>query len=698
MKNDTRLNGTADLRNSYGKHNSGPREQMALQQAQQIVTSAKIGGVSTADISRTLTGHEVEMAKYTFSVTMPLDAKVRYIGTRFSIMTPTASKKLSNVKAPLIIIYQDMGMDSDGMYHVIEIPKFHKTHDVFGFEYVWTDAVRNMEVGSSIPAGTLLAHSPNVDPVTGMYRTGLALQIANLGIAAASEDGFLVSESTLKKGSPVAIGDRSCSWGKLNYPINTYGIGGTFQAFPKPGQSLRSDNLIFATRKLDPNLDMINMLPEALAEVDLICDEKVYAAESTKDAIVHDIKIFSSANETNRPTNTSDEMEKVANEFVRQNSKMCDDMINFYDETMTRTRGGALWSDELQTILVDCLADKPNHPSRLPHKNSKVQIRSGAIKRVTKRKALDEWFVEVSYHWQWQLGLGAKMSDNNGCKGVVVQILPDEQMPTLPNGLRADAVQFGSAIVARLIGGPEAERHVNGSAATLSSRVTEVMMGNKDYDKAIYLVKDWLSIIAHDHHRLFCELSYQEQCMEIDQIVIDGLYPFIPPDNEYMTADSMKLLNGEYAPYIGKARWCNYGNWEETHKPILIAEKCMSFLDKSSFKPMSSAVARQQHHGLPASNNKTTKVASQINEVSGRVYGETEHRELVSMIGAGPLTKATDLANNPDVIIDCIRKQVLEEKPSAYTNYVDRNVHPAGQPRNIQFVKHILECEGIEIV
>lgn len=685
LPNDTELIGVTDTLTSFGKYTSASRAYMSATQAQQAVVPRQ------SDIPRTMTGFESQLADFTTMIVMPCNAMVIAIIPKYTVGIGKGTVKENGLTT---IIYQSQ---DDGLYDFIDIDTVHTSHEVFGFRYEITTLAKHLRIGTFLRKGDVLAHSPNIKEGN-VYATGIDAQVCYLGVAATIEDGIWVSEELCERSSPTATGKRSASWGGDKYPVNTHGDLEHYCPFPAPGDKIRDDNLIFAIRTSNPWLDAIEMLPEALLKPDLVHDECVYATADTKGAVVSDVTVVTSTNDNNRIRTTPVGMEATAAMFAGQTSRYYDRIIEVCDGLEREDRNRANLSVRLQRRCVDALGDRPNHQSR--RMAEAKDSPKGTIQRTIKAKPIDEWQVDINYTWRYKISYGAKLSNRHGAKGVVCLITPKSEMPTDDYGNVAEVVLYGRSVIARLNPGQLFEQYFNATARDVSKDIRKLVAAG-DYNTAWEIVVKHYGIISPIHCADVVESLTTDALRRnhLDLICKEGIYQVIPPDENKAGATIYNEIRGFREPDRSPVTFTNFdGNKIRTVKDVLIGSMDIIVLDKSSFKPMAVNVARMQHHGLPATTNKTTKVASPTNRQPPRVIGESEDRAISAATDGYALANITDMAVNPEAMREGVRKLFTSKNPMNIPELIDRKEIPYGSSRTVGFFKNILSCLGAAVV
>ncbi|QAX96037.1 hypothetical protein [Vibrio phage vB_VmeM-Yong XC32] len=674
LKKRSELVGTTEALNPFVAANSAPRVHMASSQSQQALMPAQ------PDIPIGFHGYEKQMSQTTMAIKMPCNAIIEDV-----ISHHVSANRAQREASAKTIVYRN---DDTGEWGSLKLEGYYRAHDVFGAELKVTDIGRKLRPGMAIAKDTILAHSNGANK-GGVYTTALNAEVANLSLNGVIEDGLIVSEEFLERAKPVAMAKREVEVGRERYFVGCYTQNGLFRPFVGPGEPIRDDNILFATRKYDEELDCVYMLEDMINEVDFVYDECVYAPPECKDGRVVDIKVFSSP-PTSRLRYTPPTMEKVLDNYRGHKSHYSTKLVDLYRKIRSNDKNAVL-EPALEEELTYALADQPNNQQRVSGYNN-----TGTVQFTHKAKQIDEWYVQIEVAWMYNLKFGAKFTDLHGCKGVVCEIRPRSQMPRDDHGNVCDVVQFGNAIFARMNLGQEYERYVNACARDIAKDMKRYLECD-DWTMAYDHAMGFLEIVSPEQHAKYVRTKNTDELKrKFTEMCSESYVRYLfPADNGLLGRELINKLRAYRRPDKSPITYTNYDGQEvRTIRPALIGPKQMIVLDKSSFKPMAVAVAQRQQHGLPATTNKRTKVAFPTNRQPPRSWGESEIRNLGASIGGEAVAYQVDHSTNPDAIRNSLENAIRSEKPFLEHKHLDRSVVPVGGSRTIQFVKNLLGAMG----
>ena len=682
--NRIRYLGLSSAISSVTRGNSGSRMSMQYAQTRQSVVPRE------ADISRILTGSEEQMADYTFGCRAPDDLQVVSIIPKYE--AGITEEGISG-NPLLTVIYLSMSEEHGGEYGVFHVERFQnqleRVHETFSFEY---KMLVDLYEGKMLKKNEPITISPNIDD-NGLYSTAVSANTVYLSMPATIEDGFIASKSFLERGQPVATSFRTAEWGRKYFPINLYGDENTYKPFPEIGDKVRPDGLVFALRKYEDNLSGLEMTAESLMVVDYLHDKLEYGKPG---ATVYDVVVDTTTNEYNRKPKTPIGMEQVVKKYSDQQSRYYEKIIEETDRIMKDNHYEVRFTPMLQTLVAQAKGDKPNFYDKrmrgsVPRKNDR-----DTIVKTYRAAPIDEWRVEVHYQYRFPMGEGAKLSNLSAGKGVVCQIMEDEDMPVDEFGNRADLVVYGKGAVARLNPGQFYEQFINACSRDITLDV-KAMMDKGDMEGAWNHFIRYLQIAAPKQLELLDVNDPETRDETLKGIYKDGIYLFIPADDPNFGINIYQKMMEFRPPNKSKVTYTDVmGVRRTTVKPVLIGAMQTVVLEKIDHKPMAVSGILRQHHGLPAVQNKSTKYTRPTKEQAPRVIGETESRTLSAIIGGDAVANLIDLAGNPTTHRESISALYTAENPAKVPNAVDRDKNPPNG-RAIAFVKHVLKCAGVEL-
>ena len=386
MKNELTIDvmGTGSNLNPFPGNDSSSRIVMFTGQLGQALV------VAGSTPRRCQTGAEREYGKYTFKIEMPVDASIIRVVEKYPRTITNGGMKYNPES---MVIYESYDTQEIGC---LALTRYHCRHQSFGFEFVQNQANHNKLIqGAFVPKGAVFAHSPSVKP-NGEYAYGLEVQACAMSIPAVIEDGFCVSKSLIARLISKGIETRTASWGSEYYPLNLYGDLEHYKPFPDIGDKVRDDGLVFALRRYDPILCVVEMTPEALMKPDFTFDRLVYAepgSEVVNVQVLHDL----GQNNGTTPVGMETQTEKYHEAELLYRSKILDT----YNDLRRKRRDGLTPTPKFHQVVVNAIADNPNAVKQ-------------RVMKTYRRKPIDDWRVEVTLMHDIVPNIGFKLTDCHG--------------------------------------------------------------------------------------------------------------------------------------------------------------------------------------------------------------------------------------------------------------------------------------------
>lgn len=632
--------------------------------------------VKGATRKRIQSGLEREYSKYTFSKKMPCNANIIKILQKY----PNTLGMGSIRENPLtVIIYENMDTPTREI-GIIEIPKFHCIHQYYGFSYKAKNALINITPGSMVPKGTILADSPAVTD-DGDYTYGLETNVVMMSLHHIIEDAVVISESYAKRLTTKGYGTRTISWGKNRYPVNIYGTLENPKVFPDIGERIRPDGLLMALREYDDLLAVVDMTPQALMVTDYIFDKTLYGEPNAKivDIIIHK---GNSPRECT-PLGLSDQPLKYHSRTIM----FYEELLKEYNSLKKKRGDKLVLTPEAHRFVTEAMA--------VVYDDS-----SNRIQHTFNRNPLDEWRVTIVFEFDVAPVEGAKLTDLDGGKGVVVSIWPDENMPVDKWGKRAEVIVDGDATIKRMNIGRLYEQALNAANEYVRMVVAQTIQNSGDYKAAWDILDEYYQMVSPPMYALMMKTDIRERIQQhVDIVIKDGIYIYLPTDTPKNHAELIGEIMDKYPDLMGPVIYKNSrGETIQTQSDILIGSMYMLLLEKTGNVWAAVDSSKLQHFGIPAKLTNEDKYSAPGRENPVRVFGESEVRSVAAIAGGDLVADILDQTNNPlnhKVIVDNILRA---PQPTNIQKIIDRNDYPIGNGRMQTYVKHFFQCAGVKFV
>jgi DNA-directed RNA polymerase beta subunit len=671
--------------NPWVGHNSSSRVQMFSSHISQKLV------IAGANEKRCQTGMEAEFAKYTFSVKMPCDGRIIKNIHRYP---KTVGKDFIAINPQTVVIYED---DQTNEIGIINIPLYCSYHQYFGFEYKSKSTLNKLVPGQFIPKDTIFMDSPAVTD-DGGYMYGREVNMAFMSHPAASEDGIVICEDVLDKFKFKIYENRVIEWGSKKFPLNIYGDKDNFKPFPEIGEYIRDDGVLMILRSFDKSLSPVEQSIYDLMEPDYIFDKALYV--SGPGGKIIDIKVH---HEDSPQSPTPMGMEVQIEKYDKARKSFYTEIINEY-KRLKKARGDSLkLTPDFSRLIVEAYTATDTGDNQ-------------RINKLYRHTPIDDYRVEFVIEYEITPTIGFKLTDTSGGKGVIVSIAKPEEMPVDQDGNRADIIMDANSTISRMNIARMYEHYINAASRDTTKKILN-MVGAQSSDKHLYAkivtlfddkskfesiykyLMGYYSIVSPKMFKYFSsEISGQQMCDHLFSVCKDGIYLYIPTDNEPETDEIIRKLERHYKPtygpvsYIGKA-----GNKITTKAPIRISTLYMMLLEKIGDDWAAVSSGKLQHFGILSQLTKSDKYSQPTRNQAVRAIGETEARIFVSYCGQKLAAELMDRNNNP-VTHKATVWNILDSKYPTNIGYViDRNHIKLGGAKPIQLINHVFLTGGIRL-
>jgi hypothetical protein len=667
--------------NPYAMHDSHPRQTMFGGHITQNLV------ISNPTLRRDFTGVERKYGKYTHMITMPVDAEIVKTVRKYEA---DYTFNPNNIQPLISIVYRNTRTRALGVVHI----KYHNClHQYFGFRFVLTSRALQLRVGDVVAAGTILAHSPSINPETFDYKYGIEAQIACMTIPNVIEDGCVARRGFLESLKTVAYETRQFSWGKNAVPVNLYGDSEKYKPYPDIGDFVRDDGLLFASREFNSELAMVTMSETSLRDYDL--DDNMCYAKS-KARVINIEVIRGRPNSTVTLTGMNDQVEF----YHRKTQRYYDELRNIYrDETRQRNGVPPELEPELERMLVDseAILDKPSAArtaAKLP-----IPLMNDI--------PLDEWMVKITVEYTLTPTVGYKITGTAGDKVVIVDVWDDDKMPReiLPDGSYgkvADLIQDPDGTNRRMNFSRLFQQYFNASQVATTRRMREILGPRTEqaYFAAYNYLLGWFDIVTPRYAAIIRKNYDHRFSTFVDTVDIeDGFRFWLPTDHNRIYINVVRELKEKYPAHIGPIEYFGMsGKMVRTKVPVLIGGIYVMLLEKIGNTQTAVASGKVQHYGVLAKVSALDKYTMPGRQSPGRIIGETEARLIAAFCGGNVVSELFDQTNNIRAHSFICETILRADIPTNIPAAIDRKLVPWDGGRALCLVKHFLECQGSRFV
>lgn len=676
--------------NPYHTNDSSSRLQMLSQHLGQMLV------IKGSEPRILQTGMERQYGKYTYKVDMPCDGTILAVIPRYR-ENPMSYDAIAH-NPQTVIIYEDYETKEIGM---IDLVDYCSNHQYFGFKYQKKPGYDLIRPNAFIPKGTVFLDSPSITN-EGDYAYGINANVAFMTHPATAEDGIAVRAGFLPKLGFRTYETRLIEWGRKRFALNLYGDDTHYKPFPDIGDMVRPDGLLMALRDYEPEeLAIAEQSVKACQHVDFCFDHRVYANGAGGRVI--DIRINHDVAFANR---AETHMDGQAQKYDNARRVFYAEVLKRYNDLRYK-RGDTLQiTPKLQQLVVQ----------------AQSVMTEGGKQQVTKlhRKApLDTYRVEIIVEYENIPNMGGKITDTHGGKGVICQIIPDDQMPVDEEGNVADVVMSGDATINRANPGRMYETYTNAAARDTHKRMSS-MLGVKPFDREVALFnqisklpeatvqKAWdylmglYGIVSPEMIKWFITGQIAATPQEyLAEVIHRDLGLYVPTDNLPEAQDVVMAIenNPAYRPVYGPVSYVgNSGKRVTTINKVRIARLYIILLEKTGDDWSAVSSSKLQLFGVLSQITKNDKYSQPVRAQAVRVAGEGEVRILAANCGERFTAEILDINNNPLAHQAMVSGILSADKPGNIDQLVDRKLIPYGGHKGLQLFKHMCEVSGFQMV
>ena len=656
---------------------------------------------------KTYSGYEIEYGKTAYQVKAPCDMVIHKVLSRYG-------NNFDNVERDDIpeysIVYEDMETRAIG---ILKVPKYIKTSEQFGVRYVINESL-NLDKGSFLPKDTVIAISDGVNPTDGTWQYGAEGNVAYMSDPRIIQDGIVISESFCKKLTTKGIASRTFSIGKNKFPLNIYGDGSTYKIIPDIGEYIADHRMIVALRRKDPYMVPLKLAPRMLRleNFDPLGDEAIYINQGDKNARVINVSVHYQAPDGQPlvPIGMADQLDM----YRDSSTSYALNLYNFY-KLLIKNNPNLELTKELQNELRVCISEFKNLNKDERFQKGVSNLSGMLAKKMSDGNLLDEYLVTVTYEYDIECGVGSKITNVQGGKGIIVNILPDADMPADSDGNRADVIFADISVSRRTIPGAMYETALNAYSRDLYRSPWIQNYIDSDPARAFDQLIEYYNIVSPLYASAVLDYVTTNGKVKTNDVILSKIKEHLKEVREteisiWLPQDSPKRLEDAFCELIDKQYPITYGpvwfrdvngNMTDTYDKVLIGSAYIILLDKLSNSYSAVSSSKVQHHGLTTRTDRNDKFLTPTRETATRLNGETENRIEVAItdgMPGGPIADMHDRNNNPATHKNIITNLLSHTNPMAVESIVDRDKVPRGNSRPLLFTNHALRSWGVEFV
>lgn len=589
-----------------------------------------------------------------------------------------------------IVIYEEIDTGDVGY---ISIPEFGSFHSYFGFKYKLTEEAERIRPGESFDAETVIVEPVSKKPNNG-YSYGVNLNIAYVSIPHVAEDGFVVSESALKKLQFSIFEKRTVNIGETHFPLNLYGDESNYKPFPDIGEYIHESGVITALRKFDKDYIPALMSKTDVLKYNPMFDTPVYA-RGAKGKVI-DIKVH--YNEQKR-FKLFKEMRPFIEKYAKGLNRFYDEVLEFkYKHANTQERkfnkSDVNFTPDMHRLLVEAYSAV----------GKKYFKNIGRVNKTFKGDTLDEFKITFVIEYVMPVGIGNKLTDTSGGKGVICKIVPDNEMPIDLDGNRAELLIDPSSTISRMNLGRLYEQYISSTIVKVNKVVRNALkdsgldVDNERINELFTYVLNYLQIISPEQYGIYSDVdSIEDRRQILAGIVDDTLRVYYPVNGKRSHMDIVgKLENSIYKPMYGPISYITNGKKHTTKDNVRIGPQYIMLLEKIADQWMAASTTSINHFHIPATVNKENSSKLPWRSSAVRIAGETEIRIFSSYCDKFVTAEILDRNANVSTHMHIYNNILAAKTPTNIDLVVNRVNVPYGETNPLKLVKHVAQCRGFK--
>ena len=556
-------------------------------------------------------------------------------------------------KNPLQKIYAIQYADGKVDIHFAK-PVRHLTES-YGYRLNNT-ALEGIESGDSLPQGTQIQGWSCTDE-DGNFRYGANFKTVYMNLHGKTyEDGIIASYSTAERLAHTTIEEVVVVMNANDLTVNRHGTPDHHQGFPDVGQTIQ-EGVLLARRRINHESILFDLSNSRLSKINWDADTVFYA-----DGAVVDIDVYSNL--------TREELDK--NPFNRQILEYYDKWEGFRQWVMdvfggiVEQEGERLYSDDVAFWYRQC---RDGHVGTWRYERSEFD---GVVLRFTIAR-------------RNKLKVGSKVTNRSGGKGVISELLPDDEMPTTEDGRRADLVINSLGVVNRLNPVQLFESELTFIADEVARQMGQ-MTTNNAY---AHLIK-FLTIVSSEQAVWMSKLSKDIKADLVHEIT-SGKEPIFIHQAPFFGNCSLEALEQAYKEFnVEKVKFVGI------EEPMILGT---NYYMKLRHEPTSKMSARSAKHlsigGVPTKNGRGVRSGTEHHSTTPIRLGEQELENLFIADEPEELKRFLRIYATDDVSREgAISELLMRQDPFSYDEVKARG---NGVTRPVAGLKALLESVGLEL-
>lgn len=577
--------------------------------------------------------------------------------------------------APMLVYYLILYSKTEDKYYMETKRHGIETQERFGF-HINNDNMDRLKIGDSVKAGETLWKSNSYDE-NDMYGFGRNARCTWMIDNWTIEDAVKIRKGFAEKCTAYEEETVEVTVNDNDYLINIYGDDKLYKGFPDIGTYLKSNMVCVTGRKTNSQI-LYDMKDCNLREFSDL-DNRIYYAKFEHNAHVWDIDIFCNKqiDEIPQTRQNIQLIQYLQNQrrFYKELHDVCEKII----------KSGSAYDDDIGFW----------------YKRSEQMLDPNTIFRRDNR--IPNYFhIKFKIEREVEIDIGNKITGRYGNKGVISQIVPDEEMPFTVdedgNKTPLDIVFNTLGIPNRLITMPLYEVEFNGASDKIRKKLDKLKTFKEKEDLFFHFMSFFNDRGMYTKLREYYSNLDEAGRIEFwDSISSDGIYIHIPPmwqteplfDRLKRLYEEIPECNPLQDVYIHK-----FGRTIKMMNKLVVGEQYVLILKQSSKKGFSArSLGFVNLKGLPDKTNRlrnnlqiysTTPIKNGIDDCNNMNIG----------VSAEDIAKLHLLYRN-SVIARREWKKLLTDNPLDIEKI---DITDKMTNRNVEILNAYLMCKGQGIV
>ncbi len=247
------------------------------------------------------------------------------------------------------------------------------------------------------------------------------------------------------------------------------------------------------------------------------------------------------------------EGQRLADDLVYKNKKLLAKGTKLTHEDLGQLEIGALRKIEVTSSRVDVQGEIADIERRTERQvKVQQQLHHENIDKLKKGDELPPGvikMVKVFIAMKRKLSVGDKMAGRHGNKGVIARILPEEEMPYLPDGTPVEIVLNPLGVPSRMNVGQILETHLGWASRVIGQSISDLLADSPKVDQIRKIYRD---VFASSEWQDRLTAMPDAELIEHARTMVDGIPYASPVFDGAREADIKKLLAYAGLPTSGK--------------------------------------------------------------------------------------------------------------------------------------------------